>query len=820
MQGQLPLPPPSAQRSALVCHHCIVGCGYHVYRWPFGSEGGPAPHENALGLDFRQQLPALAGAPVASMYGAITNHDGAQFHTLTLPDRECLVNRGLYSTRGGQHGALLYAAEAPTAVRLHHPERLYDEGRIAISWEQAFDLFGRVAVATLEGGGADALLFNCFDHGGGGGGFENTWGTGKLMFKAIGSRMVRIHNRPAYNSECHASRDMGVGELNNCYQDAQLADTLLVCGANPYETQTNYFLAHWLPNLRGESAASKRAQWPGEAVEPTRIIIIDPRRTPTVAICQQVAGDERVLHLDLIPGTDTALFNGLLTYALAQGWEDRAFINDHTQGFAEMAAANRLSLERCSEITGLPVEKIRRAAQWAYQPKADGSRRRTLHAYEKGLIWGNDNYRTQAALVDLALATGNVGRAGGGVVRLGGHQEGYARPPYPGPRPAPNVDRAVIDGAGRMLTIWGTNPFQSSANAATLERAVRERGQIVSAALRRQRHATGAELAAAVAEATAQGGLFVTVVDLYATRTAQAAHLLLPAAQVGEMNLTSMNGERRLRLSERFMDPPGVATPDCLIAAGMAKRIRALYQERGDETMAQRFAGFEWQSEEAAFDDGFRHPEGIDSQGGANGALATYERLRAAGNNGVQLPIQGYQEGRLIGTERLYSDGHFDTPDGRAQFLPAPWDGWLAEAAAQRERYPFWVNNGRVNHLWQTGYHDRLLPFRATRFPLPPLEVNPADAERLGIAAGDLVELANDYGTMLALAYPEPDAKPGQLFVQFGHFASPVGRLVSEAVDRNVVPYYKGVWAELRRVEVAPAYATRISFKSRRYRTA
>ena len=72
---------------------------------------------------------------------------------------------------------------------------------------------------------------------------------------------------------------------------------------------------------------------------------------------------------------------------------------------------------------------LKKAAQWAYAPKASGHRRRTMHAYEKGIIWGNDNYRIQSSLVDLVLATHNVGRRGTGVVRMGGHQEGYARPP-------------------------------------------------------------------------------------------------------------------------------------------------------------------------------------------------------------------------------------------------------------------------------------------------------------------------------------------------------------------------------------------------------
>ena len=106
---------------------------------------------------------------------------------------------------------------------------------------------------------------SAFDHGGAGGGYENTWGTGKLYFGAMKIKNIRIHNRPAYNSEVHATRDMGVGELNNCYEDAELADTIVAVGTNALETQTNYFLNHWIPNLRGTSLDKKKAEFPGEA---------------------------------------------------------------------------------------------------------------------------------------------------------------------------------------------------------------------------------------------------------------------------------------------------------------------------------------------------------------------------------------------------------------------------------------------------------------------------------------------------------------------------------------------------------------------------
>jgi arsenite oxidase large subunit len=219
-----------------------------------------------------------------------------------------------------------------------------------------------------------------------------------------------------------------VGELNNCYEDAELADTIVAVGTNALETQTNYFLNHWIPNLRGTSVDKKKAEFGTEPVEQGRIIIVDPRRTVTVNACEVEAGKDRVMHLAINSGTDLALFNAWLTYIADKGWVDKAFISASTKDFDKAVAANKTSLEEAARITGLTVDQIRKSAEWIAQPKQGGARRRTMFAYEKGLIWGNDNYRTNGSLVNVALATGNVGRPGGGCVRMGGHQEGYSRP--------------------------------------------------------------------------------------------------------------------------------------------------------------------------------------------------------------------------------------------------------------------------------------------------------------------------------------------------------------------------------------------------------
>lgn len=822
INDRIALPPKDAQKTNMTCHFCIVGCGYHVYKWDANNEGGRAAGQNALGVDFTRQVPPLAITMTRAMTNTITDHAGRRWNIMIVPDKGCSVNSGLSSTRGGKMASYMYAHDGIAKDRLQNPRINRGDQWLNTSWEAALALYAGLTKKILDTDGPSGLLFDCFDHGGAGGGFENTWGTGKLMFSALQTPMVRIHNRPAYNSECHATRDMGVGELNNSYEDAQLSDCIMAIGCNPYETQTNYFLNHWLPNLNGGTVDKKKKWFPGETAAATKVIIVDPRRSASVAICEQIAGKDNVLHLDIEPGSDTALFNTLLTYVVDQGWQDKDFITKSTRGFDDAMKVSRMSLEDGSKATGIPVEKIRQAADWAYKTKASGHRPRTFHAYEKGIIWGNDNYVIQSALVSLVLATQNVGRRGTGVCRMGGHQEGYTRPPYPGDKKI-YIDQEVIQGRGLMYTIWGTNPFQTTLNAEEHRRVLARRAQIVNQAMAAARGASVEQMVDIVYDACkSKGGMYVVGINLYPTTLAEEAHMLLPATQPGEMNLTSMNGERRLRLSEKFMDPPGSAKPDCLIAAEIANTLKAMYLRDGKADMAKRFEGFDWKTEEDAFNDGFRRAGRpgvgpIDSQGGDTGHLATYALLRKAGNNGVQLPIQRVDGDKLVGTEMHYTDGKFDTKDGKAEFKPAPWNGLPKIVADQKAKHRYWINNGRANEVWQTAYHDQYNSFVRDRFPSAFIELNLEDARTMGVAAGDVVEVFNDFGSTYAMAYPQKAIKAGQTFMLFGYIRGVAGDVTSPWVDRNVVPYYKGTWASIRRVGSVDDWKRSISFKDRRF---
>jgi arsenite oxidase large subunit len=831
---RLPIIPSDAKRQNVVCHYCVVGCGYHAYSWPVNRQGGTDASANVFGTDLSRQQPPETDAWYApSMYN-IVKQDGKDVHIVIKPDDACVVNSGLGSVRGARMAEMSYSRARSTQQQRLTDPLVWRYGQMQpTSWDDALDLVARVTARIIAEKGEDALLVSAFDHGGAGGGYENTWGTGKLYFGAMKVKNIRIHNRPAYNSEVHGTRDMGVGELNNCYEDAELADTIMVVGANPLETQTNYFLNHWVPNLRGSSLGKKNTQLAGEPHARGRIIIVDPRRTVTVAACEVEAGPENVLHLQIKSGTDLALFNALFTEIADKGWVDHAFIDTSTTpeagagdgfdaagpailtSFAAARTGNRMTVDEAAKITGLSPDDIRKAASWIAEPKKGGARRRTMFAYEKGLIWGNDNYRTNGALVNIALATGNVGRPGGGVVRLGGHQEGYARPSdaHVG-RPAAYVDRLLIEGQGSVHHIWGCDHYKTTLNASEFKRVYKRRTDKVKDAMNAVPYGDREALVNAIVAAIDDGGLFAVNVDIVLTKIGEACHVVLPAATSGEMNLTSMNGERRMRLTERYMDPPGQAMPDCLIAARIANHMQRVFIDLGRADIARNFDGFDWQTEEDAFVDGYH----ATAKGGQH---VTYERLRALGTNGFQEPAAGFEEGRIVGTQRLYADGVFSTEDGKARFMHAEWRGLQAPGKEeQRSSYAFLINNGRANLVWQSAYLDAENDFVMDRWPFPFIEMHPDDMAKVGVKEGDLVEVYNDTGSTQAMAYPTPSARPGETFMLFAYPTGVQGNVVNAGTNELGIPNYKQTWGNIRKIADAPASVAHLSFKSKEYTAA
>jgi arsenite oxidase large subunit len=806
---RLPIIPADAKVHNVTCHYCIVGCGYKAYTWPMNRQGTTT--SNWSGEDLGQQKVQETDAWYAPSMFNVVKQNGQHVNLVIKPDVGCVVNGGLGSVRGAR-----MAENRRSDVTGTQQQRLTDPlvWRYGTwqptTWDDALDLVARVTARVIDKDNEDDLFVSMFDHGGSAGGYENTWGTGKLYFGAMKVKHCRIHNRPAYNSEVHSSRDMGVDELNYQYADYQVTDTIMIVGANPLETQTNLFLNHMVPGMRNGA----------------RVIFVDPRRTVTINACEEVAGAENVLHLQIASGSDLALFNALFTYIADQGWVDADFIAKSTfadgiavpedaahpanlGSFEAAREACRISLADAAAITGLTEAQIVQAAEWIAKPKDDGSRRKCVTAYEKGIIWGNDNYRTIGALLNIALATGNVGREGGGCCRLGGHQEGYYRPGdgHVG-RPAPYFDQLVIAGRGKVHHNWATDHYKTTLNAAAFKREYNRRTNMVKEAMDARAGATREEMVDAIVAAINAGGLFSVHVDIIHTQNAQAAHVILPAVEAGEMNLTSMNGERRLRLTEKYMDGPGQAMPDCLIAARMANHLERVLREEGRTEYADQFKGFDWQTEEDAFMDGYHqgNPE------------VTYERLRAMGTNGVQEPVKGFENGQLVGTPRLYEDGVFTRhgrEDGKALFMAAGWRGLEAPGKEQQKaNYRFLINNGRSNINWQNWFLDQDNDFVSDRFPLPYLQINPEDAAELGLKNGDMAEVYNDVGATQAMVYVEPTARRNETFMLFGAPSGTQGNVINAGTNTLILPNYKQTWGNIRKIADASPTTAKLSFKS------
>jgi arsenite oxidase large subunit len=829
----IPIPPANAQKFQTCCKYCIVACGYHVYKWPAGTHGGRLPHQNAFNSDLRKGNEANWIAP--TQYAVIRDQDGQSYNIAIVPDNKCVVNSGLYSVRGGTLGMSVYSEQLLTRDRLKHP-LIVQHGQQEASWDDAVALVAGVTKALLDQDGPDAIGVKFSDHGGEGGGYEFTWATGKFFYQSIKTTMATVHNRPTVFGEPMASRDMGIPELNIAYEDAEIADTIVIFGANPYGDQTNYYLNHMVPNLRGATLAKKKKAYPGKPVAAGKMIVIDPRETITVVTARAAGGDGNVLHLQVMPGTDVTLMNAIGRVILEHRWQDEDFISKHveTNTYAPYKAGLGMNrsvsavLADAERVTGVPAAQIRQAAAWIAQP-IGGHRPATLFHYEKGAIWSIKNYPIIASYVDLAVLTGNLGKPGTGCARLGGHQEGYVRPDYPGKRPGVYVEKLLAEGKGPKLW-WtiGCNPVQTAPNSSSVLKYMVERGGKVTAAL--DQGGTIDERVKRVVDAVNNGGLFIVSADIFPTETTKHAHVVFPAATQFELNMTTINGERRLRLYQKFMDPPGEAKPDWQIMALMAQKLQALYQADGKSDMAARFDGYDWNSDADVFKDA--SISSAKSRGGtgtdelpANSkqtfdpediSFVDHAYILALGNNGIQVPVNVIG-GRRSGTTRLFADGKFARPSGKTMFIVAQQPAVPPDVARQKAKYKYLINNGRFDAMWQTGYETwRVAPVaerwgdRNGSF----LEMNAQDAAELGVKSGDIVRVHNDYGSITTVAYISKAVKPKQTFLLFGQpNRSQAGFVVTPNVDPETnIPSYKLTYANIEKVAERPSSLKETTF--------
>ena len=657
--------------------------------------------------------------------GLIARGDGT-----IVGDPEHPANRGRLCSKGAALGETLGIED-----RLLHPSV---DGR-RVSWDEALGRVTERFRAAIAEHGPNSVAFyisgQCLT--------EDYYVANKLMKGFIGSGNIDTNSRLCMASSVAGHiRAFGADVVPVVYEDLEEADLVVLVGSN---------LAWCHPVLHQRLLAAR-------ARRGTRIVAIDPRRTATC--------EDADLHLALTPGSDVALFTGLLAHLAEHDALDRGWIAAHVEGFEDALATASGATDRVATITGLEPSAIAQFYAWfAATP-------RTVTVYSQGVNQSSSGTDKVTAIINCHLATGRIGKPGAGPFSvtgqpnaMGGREVGglanqlaahmrferqddldrvrrFWQAPNLATRPglkAVELFDAVLDGRIKALWIVATNPADS------LPRAGRVRAALEACP-------------------------FVAVSDCWPTDTTRYADVVLPAAAWGEKDGTVTNSERCIARQRPFRAAPGEARPDWWMMADVARRLGwgEAFAWRTPAAVCREHAalsGFE--------NDGTRP---FDISALARLDDADYDRL---GPRRWPLPLDG-QAGA-----RLFADGSFATPSGRARLVPT---AWRPPAASPTRDHPLVLNTGRVRDQWhtmtRTGRAPRLLAH--TTEPLAALA--PADAARLDVAAGGLVRVSSAHGVVVLRAAVDPGLRQGEVFVPMhwtdGFCSSgPIARLVSAAVD-------------------------------------
>ena len=643
--------------------------------------------------------------------GVVIESVGAQI-TGVRGDLDHPANFGRLCTKGQ---TLHLTASAPITLhaRLRTP-RLHGEH---VSWDVALDTaadtFARIATAH----GPNALGFYVS----GQLLTEDYYVFNKLAKGVLGTNNIDTNSRLCMSSAVAGYKaTLGADAPPACYDDIAHAQLLFIAGSN---------MAWAHPVLYRRVEDARRAN------PLLKIIVVDPRRTETA--------QQADLHLQLQPGTDVALFHGLLHLMLWEGLTDARHIAEHTRGFEALRDLVREFTPReTARITGLKEDDIVQAARWFAGSAA------TLSLYCQGLNQSSSGTAKNAALINLHLATGQIGKPGAGPFSLTGqpnamggrevgglanllsahrdlanpeHRAEVARlwgipavPAVPG-KTAVEMFQAAADGEIKALWIVCTNPAQSLPDQATVKRAL-ERAE------------------------------FVVLQEAFDhTATARYAHLLLPASSWGEKEGTVTNSERRISRVRAAVPAPGEARADWDISCDFGRRLEARLRP-GQPSLLP------WTSPEAVWNEHRETTRGrdLDISG------LSWRRLEESPQ------CWPFPEGATQGTQRLYTDGRYATDDGRAHFAAVPY---RPVAEPRDARFPFALNTGRLRDQWhgmsRTGTIGRLFGHA----PEPVVALHAQDMARLRLADGQLAQLRSRRGTLVLPARQSHAVAPTQAFV-------------------------------------------------------
>ena len=591
------------------------------------------------------------------------------------------------------------------------------EARRRVDWDTALDHVADRFAAIIERHGPDAVAFYVS----GQLLTEDYYAFNKLAKGLVGTANIDTNSRLCMSSAVSGYQaTLGMDAPPCCYEDLDHASCLFIAGSNTA-------VAHPVLYRRIEAARERNPA--------LRIVVVDPRRTETARGAD--------LHLAILPGTDVALFHAMLHVMLWEQLVDEGYIAAHTVGFEAVRDLVREATPQAAAVTcGVRAEDIVTAARWF---AASGA---TLSLYCQGLNQSSSGTAKNAALVNLHLATGHIGKPGAGPFSLTGQPNAMGGREVGGLATTLAAHRDFADTRGReeIERLWGVDrlPARKGLTAVELFEAVRC-GRVKAVWIACTNPAQSMPDLPRVREALEVAEL-VVLQEAYAnTETAPFADVLLPAASWGEKEGTVTNSERRISRVRAAVAPPGEARADWAIACDFARRL--------ERRWGRAVTLFPYESAEALWNEHREATRGRD--------------LDITGLSWAWLEAEGPQhwpfpEGAAAGRARLYEDGRFPTPDGRARFHA---ERPRAVAEPVDARHPLRLTTGRLRDQWHGMGRTGTVPSLFGHAPEPRLALSPLDMARRGLADGELLEVASRRGTLLVMAQADEAVRSGQAWL-------------------------------------------------------
>ncbi|MBS1154131.1 MAG: nitrate reductase [Proteobacteria bacterium] len=605
--------------------------------------------------------------------------------------------------------------------RLLHPEmRLSrEEKRQPVGWDAALDHVADKFAQIIAEHGPDAVAFYLS----GQLLTEDYYVFNKLAKGLIGTANIDTNSRLCMSSAVTGyKKAFGVDGPPCSYEDLELADTVLFAGSN-------MAYAHPVLFRRLEAAKAARPE--------TRWIVIDPRRTDTAALAD--------LHLAIQPGTDVALFNGMLHYLI---WEDRLdheLIAQHTEGFSELRKLVReYTPKMAAEICGIPEADLVTAAEWFADAKG------ALSLYCMGLNQSSHGTDKNVALINLHLATGQLGRPGAGPFSLTGQPNAMGGREVGGMATMLASHRDLENTAHRadLAQVWGIDanhlPMQRGKTAVELFDAIKA-GEIKAVWIACTNPAHSMPDIGSVRAALETAELVVLQEVFTDTDTMAFADVVLPATTWGEKEGTVTNTERRISRVRPAVAAVGEAKGDWWIATQFAQKLQARLQPHAP-------ALFDFATPEAVFNDYRATTAGrdLDITG------LSYALLE---DKPQQWPLPA---GSSEGTSRLYTDHVYQTASGKAQFNAVKY---LPVAEAVSSRYPFRLLTGRLRDQWHGMSRTGRVPQLFEHTPEARLGMHADDMSRRNLKDGDLVKLESKRGQLIVAVEASHELQSGSVFL-------------------------------------------------------